>query len=63
MTFPKFACHQTHVRYVISDGGQHETTLLQCTQAVKRLLCVRSIWPNSASWIFFRQLCIKSYHG
>jgi len=57
MTFTEFAYHRTPLGYVISDGGQHQTTSLQSTQAVtvavKRLVCVRSYWSNSASEIVF----------
>jgi len=47
----------------VSDSDQHQTTSLQCMQAVKRRVRVTSVWRNSASRIFFRRLRVKSYIG
>jgi len=41
--------------YVNSD----QTMSLQCTQAIKRLVRVTSIWQNSASRIFFPAVARK----
>jgi len=67
MTFPEFASvlgilfYLTPLGYLNSDSGQHQTTSLQCADAVERLVRVMSVWQNLASQIFFRRLRKKFY--
>jgi len=43
----------TPLRYVNSDSGQHQTTSLQCTQAVERLFALRQVDKIRLAEFFF----------